>query len=96
MKLEQEFDQLVSEHIDGKPSTHSTQRLDEILRNNPRLRKEMLDQMCIHSLLSECFRPRPNETAVPRDVPLQGRPPSTLSRMLGTIARLFRPNRRRS
>jgi hypothetical protein len=93
MKMEQEFDQLVSEHIDGKPTVHSTQRLDEILRKNPRLRKEMLDQMCIHSLLSECFRPGPGDTAVPRDTPLQTPPPSALRRLLGSFARLFRPGR---
>ena len=29
MRLRNEFDSLVSEHIEGKPSVHSTQRLDE-------------------------------------------------------------------
>ena len=52
MKLQKEFDLLVSEHIDGQPSVHSTQRLTEIMKKNPRFQREFTDQIMIHNLLT--------------------------------------------
>ena len=57
MTLRREFDRLASEHFDGTPSVHTTQRLDHILQEHPKLRQEYAAQVMMHRLLTECCRP---------------------------------------
>ena len=59
MNAQNEFDVLVSEHIDGTPTVHSTQRLDKIIKSDPNRRKEFMDQVLIHQLLAEHWSTKP-------------------------------------
>ena len=93
MTTTQEFDLLVSEHIDGKPKAHSTQRLSEMIRRDPKLRREFTDQIMMHNLLSQYWEGKPRrrvvlDKAVKTPVP-QPPPPRT-----SIMDRLFRPFRR--
>jgi hypothetical protein len=70
MRLRKEFNGLVSEHLDGTPSVHSTRRLDEILKRNPRLRKEFSEQVMMHRFIAECFQPSATGADAPPLVPV--------------------------
>ena len=65
MTLRKEFDSLVTEHLDGKPSVHSTQRLEEIVQKHPKLREEFSGQVQMHRLLQQCCRTAPSAPASP-------------------------------
>ncbi len=76
MNIQEEFEYLVSEHIDGTPSAHSTQRLDEILKKDPKLRREYQEQLLIHRLLQSYVRQKSclSDSNTPRGSPAVSRP----------------------
>lgn len=85
----QEFDLLVSEHIDGKPSRHSTQRLNNILKKDTRLRREFTDQIMMHDLLNQYWDGKPRKRAVLDRKPREIFPPQRES-LLDKILKPFR------
>ncbi|MBA4388864.1 MAG: hypothetical protein C0404_12850 [Verrucomicrobia bacterium] len=55
MRLKDEFNSLVGEHLDGTATRDQTQRLDEIMQRDPKLQQEYRTQLMIHQLLMERF-----------------------------------------
>lgn len=53
MRLKDEFDNLVAEHLDGTATQNQTSRLDQIMKQNPKYRDEYRTQVMIHQLLLE-------------------------------------------
>ncbi len=97
MSLQKEFDLLVSEHIDGQPTVHSTQRLNEIMKKNPRFRREFTDQIMIHNLLTRhaaglSERKRAVLDRAPPIAAFPKRRPSLLERMRNSLFRCVGKN----